>query len=417
MVAAADFLEWRKQSTSFQDLSAFTWAQFNISTGKQPEYVLGWQVPPGFASRVMGIGPSLGRDFLPEESELGKNHEIILTHSLWQRRFGGDVRIIGQAIRVNGESYTVVGVLPAGVNDRYVRQVLVPLALKPEQINHDFHWMVPVGRLKPGVSLAQAQAEMDSVTRQIAQDYPKSNKNWGAKIESFQNDFLNRDIHTAFWLLMGAVALVLLIACANVANLLLVRGMSRQKEVAIRASVGATQRKLFAQFLAESLVLAAIGGIVGVLLGWIILKTLLASLPPQALPPEADVRISLPVLGFTLAITTLAGVFCGCVPAWQAARLNLNSTLKEGGRSPASAGHHRLGRAFVVAQCALTLTLLASAGLWYTASGIWGAWTWVCAPTTCSRSSCRFRQSDLRRPSRWWRFTGSFLRKLRPFRV
>jgi putative ABC transport system permease protein len=362
-VAAADYLEWKKESTSFQELSVFTWAQFNISTNNQPEYVLGWQVPAGFTTRAMGIGPALGRDFLPEEEQLGKNHVVILTHKLWERRFGGDARIIGQPIRVNGESYTVVGVLPAGVNDRYDRQVLVPLALKPEQINHDFHWLVPVGRLKPGVSLAQAQSEMAGVTKRIAEAYPKSNRSWGAKIEPFQNDFLNRDIHTEFWLLLGAVGLVLLIACANVANLLLVRGMSRQKEVAIRASLGATQGKLFAQFLAESLVLAAIGGVAGVGLGWVILRTLLASLPPLALPPEADVRISLPVLAFTLAITTVCGLFCGCVPAWQAARLNLNGALKEGGRATASSGHHRLGRAFVIAQCALTLTLLASAGL------------------------------------------------------
>ncbi len=362
-VSAGDFLDWKQQSTAFQELDAVTGDSFNLSASDEPEQVIGVRASPGFISHVFGIPPLLGRDFLPEEGEIGRDHEVILTHRLWVRRFSSDDKVIGTKTRINGEPYTVVGVMPAGVYDRYFFQMFVPLAFKPEQVNHDFHWLFGVGRLKPGFSLAQARNDMDSVTKHIAEVYPKSNKNWGADVEPYQNVFLGDDIRKALWLLLGAVGLVLLIACANVANLQLVRGLARQKEVAIRASVGATPGRLFTQFLAESLALAAIGGIVGMALGWAILKLLESSMPPFSLPPEADIKASLPVLGFALAVTTLSGVLCGCAPAWHALRLNLNDALKEGGQASRSSVHHRLGRALVIVECALTLTLLAAAGL------------------------------------------------------
>ena len=288
---------------------------------------------------------------------------VILSNRLWVRRFGTDRSVIGRQIRIDGEPYTVVGVLPAGTYDRYPFQVWVPLTFKPEQINHDFHWLVGVGRLQPGASLAQAQADMNVVTQHIAEVYPRSNKSWGASVESFQNDFLSRDMHTAIWVLFGAVVMVLLIACANVANLLLARGISRQKEVAIRTSLGAAPQQLFGQFLAESCTLAALGGIAGLGLGLVIVKVLMAAMPPFSVPAEADVKISLPVLGFTFAITLLAGVSIGCAPAWQAARMNLNKALKEGGRTTVNSGRHRLRRGLVMAEFALALLLLAGAGL------------------------------------------------------
>jgi putative ABC transport system permease protein len=362
-VSAGDYLDWTSQSTSFQNLSSATGGNFNISSSSEPENVIGARIAPGWFTKTFEIGPELGRDFTPEEGELGKEHKVILSHRLWLRRFGGDRNVIGQQMRMDGEAYTVVGVLPSGVYDRYGFQLWVPLAFKPEQLNHDFHWLVVDGRLKPGVTLAQVQAEMDTVTRHIAETYPKSNKSWGATVERFQNDFLNRNTQQALWLLMGAVSLVLLIACVNVANLLLARGLSRQKEIAVRATVGAMPHQLFRQFLAESLVLSFLGGIAGVVLGWVFLKALVAATPPFTLPPEADVRLSLPVLGFTLGITALSGVLFGCVPAWQAARLNLNAPLKEGGRTTTSSGRHRFGRALVVAEFGLALTLLGGAGL------------------------------------------------------
>jgi predicted permease len=294
---------------------------------------------------------------------MGKEFEVILTHKLWKNRFGADSNIVGQKIRLDGLEYTVVGVLTAGATDRVQSELYVPLAFRPEQLNHDYHWLLVMARLKPGVTLAQANADMDSVTRHIAEIYPKSNQGWSAGVEPLQNDFLDRDTIRALWMLLGAVGFVLLIACANVANLLLARGTVRQKEVAVRASLGATRGQLFSQFLTESLTLAAIGGALGVGLAWAFLQIIVALMPPFILPSEADVRLNLPVLLFTLGATMFAGVLFGCAPALQAARLNLNETLKEGGRTGISVGRHRLRHALVLAEFSLALTLLAAAGL------------------------------------------------------
>jgi putative ABC transport system permease protein len=264
---------------------------------------------------------------------------------------------------MNGETYTVVGVLAAGQPDRLESHLFVPLAFKPDQINHDFHWLLVMGRLKPGVTLRQANADMDSVTRHIAEIYPVSNKGWGASVEQLQNDFISPELIKNIWLLMGAVAFILLIACVNVANLLLARGTVRQKEIAVRASLGATRRQLFAQFLTESLALSAIGGVLGIGLAWAMLRVIVVMMPPFTLPSEADVRLNLPVLFFTLAASLLSGILFGCAPAFQTARMNLSDTLKEGGRSASSAGRHGLRRGLVVVEFALALTLLAGAGL------------------------------------------------------
>jgi putative ABC transport system permease protein len=363
VVSAGDFLDWKAQNGVFQELAAITFWTFNLSASGQPEQVIGMRVPPGLISRVFARGPVLGRDFLPDEGVLGKDKVVILSNKLWVRRFGSDRNVIGRQIRIDGEPRTVVGVLPSGAYDRYLAELWVPLTFTPAQINHDFHWLICVGRLKPGVSLAQAQSDMDGVTRHIADVYPKSNANWGAIVEPYQTTFLRRDMHTAIWVFFGAVVVVLLIVCANVANLLLARGISRQKEVAIRAAQGAATRQIFGQFVTESLTLAVLGGIAGVGLGWVIQRIVMASMPPFSLPAEANVRISLPVLGFALAITLLAGVAVGCVPAWQAARMNLNEVLKEGGRSVRSSGSHWLRRVLVVTEFALALVLLAGAGL------------------------------------------------------
>src|SRR5882762_10192387 len=306
-VSAGDYLDWKRQNTAFQDMVAWTGGSFNLATPEQPEMVDGRVVTPGFF-RMQGIGFFLGRDFLAEEGSPGKDHVVILTHKTWER-LGSDRSIIGKALRINNEPYTAVGVLAPGLADRLTGgDVSVPLAFKPEQLNHDTHWLVVMGKLKPGVSLAQAQADMNVVTGRIARDYPKSNKGWGASVEPLHNDFLPPELIKNLWLLMAAVAFVLLIACANVANLLLARGMSRQKEVAVRTSVGATRAHIFGQFLIESLVMAGLGGAIGIALGQVMLKMFMANIPFE-LPSDANVRLSVPVLLFTLAATTLAGVF------------------------------------------------------------------------------------------------------------
>jgi len=361
-VSAGDFLDWKNQNKLFQNMIAWTGGSFSLSTGGHPEQIRARIVSPGSFDMV-GEPLKLGRDFLPEEGQVGRDHVVVMTHKLWVERFGSDPKIIGQKIRMNGEPYTVVGVLAAGQPDRLESHLFVPLAFKPDQINHDFHWLLVMGRLKPGVTLQQANADMDSVTRHIAEIYPVSNKGWGASVEQLQNDFISPELIKNIWLLMGAVAFILLIACVNVANLLLARGTVRQKEIAVRASLGATRRQLFAQFLTESLALSTIGGVLGIGLAWAMLKVIVVMMPPFTLPSEADVRLNLPVLFFTLATSLLSGILFGCAPAFQTTRMNLSDTLKEGGRSASSAGRHGLRRGLVVVEFALALTLLAGAGL------------------------------------------------------
>ena len=360
-VSAGDYTDWKQQSRSFQDLNVWTGDSFNIATKAQPENIDGRRVTPGFY-RMTGDRFYLGRDFLPEEGQEGKDHVVILMHKLW-KRLGSDPHIIGKTIQVNGEPHTVVGVFAEGMTDRGQGEIVAPLVFKTEQINHDFHWLLVMGRLKPDVTVKQAQADMNAVTAHIAQQYPKSNKGWGSFVEPLKNDFLPSERILTLWLLLGAVGFVLLIACVNVANLLLAKSMTRQKELAVRSSLGATPKTIFAQLLTESLLLAMAGGILGVGVGYAMLHGLIAVMPDGTLPSEADLSLNLPILLFTLAATTLAGLLFGCVPAWYASRVDPAETLKEGGRSGTSVGRHRLRRILVVGEFALALALLAGAGL------------------------------------------------------
>ena len=287
---------------------------------------------------------------------------MILTHKLWSH-LGADPKLVGHTMRVNGEPYTVVGVLAPGIFDRSQAQIAVPLAFKPEQLNHDFHWLVAMGRLKPRVTLQQAQADMDSVANHIAEVYPKSNKGWGVMVEPLKNDFLPSERKQTLWFLLGAVGFILLIACVNVANLLLARGIARQKELAVRSALGATRKIIFQQLLTESLLLSLVGGILGIGVGYAMLRALIATMPPHTLPIEADLRLNLPILFFTLAATTLAGLLFGSAPAWYASRIDPGETLKEGGRVGMGTGRHRLRQLLVIGELALALTLLTGAGL------------------------------------------------------
>ena len=360
-VSAGDFTDWKQQSTSFQDLDAWTGAAFNIATKDQPEFIQGTRATSGFY-RMMGNSFYLGRGFLPEEGQAGKEHVVILTHKLWLK-LGSNPNIIGTPLRMDGEPYTVVGVLAPGATDRGQGQLTVPLVFKPEQINHDFHWLLVMGRLKPGITIKQAQADMDAVTTHIATAYPKSNKGWGSFVEPLKNDFLPSERKLTLWLLLGAVGFVLLIACVNVANLLLAKSMTRQKEVAIRSALGATPKAIFAQLMTESLLLATVGGLLGIGVGVAMLRGLIAVMPENTLPTEADLRLNIPILLFTLAATTLAGLLFGCVPAWYASRVDPSETLKEGGRTGTGIGRQQVRRALVVGEFALALALLAGAGL------------------------------------------------------
>ncbi len=266
-------------------------------------------------------------------------------------------------MRINGEPYTVVGVLPKGQMDDVWSQLILPLVFKPEQLNHDFHWLQIWGRLKPGVTVQQAQADMDNVTANIARANPKSSKGWGALIETFEHAYIDNDVRVILWLLFGACGFLLLIACVNVANLLLAHGITRHKEIAVRTALGASKKTIFVQMLTESLVLSLAGGALGVAFGYIFLRAFLAAIPQYSLPTEAQPHLNLPVLLVTLAATMLAGLLSGYAPAWFASRINPNEALKEGGAAGSGSGRHRLRRILVVAEFALALTMLTGAGL------------------------------------------------------
>ena len=360
-VAAGDFLDWKQQSTSFQYLCAWTGGSFNLATKDKPEYINGqretFEMP-----QMLGEPLMLGRYFLPEEGVAGRDHVVILTHKLW-KKLGSDPNIIGSTLRLDGEPYTVVGVHRPGIFDRLDPQLTVPLVFKPEQVNHDFHWLLVMGRLKPGVTVKQAQQNMEAVTDHIAKMYPKSDEGWGSYVEPLKNDFLPKERIQMLWLLLGAVGFVLLIACVNVANLLLARGMTRQKELAVRSALGAGRKTIFGQLLLESLVLALAGGALGIAAGYGMLQGLIAAMPRNTLPSEADLHLNLPILLFTLLTTTIAGLLAGSVPAWYASRVDPAESLKEGGRTGMSAAKHRLRRVLVIGEFALALALLAGAGL------------------------------------------------------
>ncbi|HEV2834505.1 MAG TPA: ABC transporter permease [Pyrinomonadaceae bacterium] len=363
-VAAGDFVEWQRRSTSFQALNAWSGATFNIATDDRPQQVDGSRRTPGFFT-MEGLPMLLGRDFLPEEGQPGNDRVVILSHRLWSGHFNSNRELVGKAIRMNGEPYTVVGVLQPGTYDRFNSQFFIPLSFRPEQLTHDSNFMPVMGRLKDGVTLAQAQAEMDVIAVQLQSEFPRTNANRGVSVEPLHLNFVTRETRRNLWLLLAAVGFLLLIACVNVANLLLARGTARQREVALRAALGASRSRLFTQFLTESLILAVIGGALGVVLAVIIIDGIEAVMPPVGtmLPSEANIRISIPVLVFTISVSTLAGLLFGAAPAWQATRIDLNEVLKLGGRTGSGGARRNALRALVIAEFALALTLLASSAL------------------------------------------------------
>lgn len=359
----ADYLEWKKQATSFQYLEPFLPRGFNLSTPEAPERVRARQVSPD-GHRMFGQDVFLGRDFAPDEDQPGKNHVVLLKHRLWRERFGADPNIIGRNIRMDGTPYTVIGILRPGAADRLPADLWIPLSLKPEEIaNRQFRPLLLSGRLKPGVTLEQAQQEMNVIAERLAREFPDSNQGRSASVERLQNNFLGADVVKNLWLLLAAVSFVVLIACVNVANMLLSRGAAREREFAVRAALGATRKRLAQLALTESLLLAFAGGALGILSSTWILQGILAILPRFTLPAEADPQINLPVLLFTLAATIAAGLLCGAAQAWRASRPDWNETLKQAGRGATGSGHRRLRHALVVAEFAMAVTLLSGAGL------------------------------------------------------
>ncbi len=361
-VSSGDFADWKRLTTSFADLNVSGTTDSNVATQDRPEFLESLIATPDYF-RMLGNPLFLGRNFLPEEGESGKEHVVILTHRLWQH-VGANLGIIGRTMQIDGEPYTVVGVFAPGIADRWDWQLVRPQVFRAEQLkDHDSRYWLVTGRLKPGVSIRQAQAEMDAISANESRDHPRRNQDQGAIVEPYKNDLLPNGRKLTLWLLLGAVGFLLVIACLNVANLLLARGITRQREVAIRVSLGARPGMIFEQFLTESLVFAIFAGIIGVVAGAAMLRGLVAAIPPDALPAEADIRLNLPVLLVMVAAATLAGALFGCAPAWYASRVDPAGALKEGGRAGTGVGHRRLRRLLIVGEFALSLALLAGAGL------------------------------------------------------
>ena len=313
---------------------------------------------------MLGEAVALGRDFQPGDDQPGKNQIVLLSNRLWRLGYAADPGIVGRDIRMDGRPYSVVGVLPPGPSDRLPADLWMPLTFEPAEMNnHAARRLLIMGRLKPGVSIEQAQHEMTSIAAELGRRVPKSNNGWNVSVEPLQNNFLSADTRTTLWLLLAAVGFVVAIACVNVANLLLARGSVREREMAIRASLGASRIRLVRQVLTESLVLAAAGGMLGIISAAWLLQALLAVIPRGMLPSEADPQLSVPVLLFALLTTTVCGLLFGSAPSWQASQVDLNETLKQSGRTSAGSGRRRLRQALVVVELALAVTSLAGAGL------------------------------------------------------
>jgi putative ABC transport system permease protein len=366
-VSATDVDDWRRQNTVFEDVTTYSgWSATLLGEGDS-ERIQGIQVGDGFFT-IMRATPLLGRTFLPEEQQDGKDFVIVLGYGLWQRRFGGDPNVVGQQINLSGRPYTVVGVLPADfqplpaslVDPRgeYYRPVAEPYDETERSSRH----LRAIARLKPGISLQQAQADMNVITGRLEQQHPRDNTGYAVRLATLPEDTVG-GLRPTLLTLFGAVSFVLLIACANVGNLLLVRSAARQKEVAIRQALGAARTRLARQFLTESVMLAMAGGLVGLLLAlWGV--SLVESIGSQATPLLAAIRIDLRVLGFTAAISILTGLVFGLAPALNASKPDLSEMLKEGGRSSgAHAGHNRLRSVLVMSEVAMATVLLISAGL------------------------------------------------------
>ena len=363
-ISTLNFLDWQRDNTVFDFMSAQTGDAVTLTGGSEPIQLRGALVSAGYF-KVFGAEPELGRTFLPGEDELGKHHVAVISHAVWASQFGSDPSIVTRTVLLNNEPHTIVGVLPArSAFDRAPVQIWRPLAFRPSNMTRDFHWMISFARLKDGVTLAQARANMDAIGKRIENDFPASNKGWGVVVEPYAETLINPQARTIILLLLSSTGFLLLIGCANLANLALARGVSREREVVVRASLGAGRWDLIRQFLTENVLLSICGGLFGLAIGYGLMKAMGLMLPPFTLPREVNASIDARVLLFALIVSIATGILFGMAPALQATKPDLAAAMKEEGRgSSGGAGRRRLRDSLIVAEIALAFMLLVVSGL------------------------------------------------------
>jgi predicted permease len=359
-VSVPNFQDWQRQQSSFEEVSALELATFNLTGRGEPQRVAAARITTNLVP-MLGVAPALGRAFVAEEDRV-----VLLSDALWQKQFGGDRSIIDQTIQLNSENYTVVGVMPAGFQFNGARELWVPFVIDPQKepwrADRTNRNLFVFGRLKADVTLGQATSEMDILGQRLEQQFPKSNTGWRVRVTSFYEWLVPKEVRMAMVGLFVAVSLLLLIACANVANLLLASATTRQQEMATRAALGASPARLIRQLLIESLLLAGVGGLLGLGLAYWATK-LIASGKLQNIGRLSETGIDGSVLGFTLFITLLTGLIFGLAPAWWASRVNLTEKLKEGSRSDGGRLPYRLRSALVIAEVTMAAVVLVGAGL------------------------------------------------------
>jgi len=364
-VSPLDYLDYRHQNNTFEHFAAVLTVPLavNLTGAGEPERLTGAAVT-GDYFQALAVQPALGRTFLLENEKAGNEQVAVLSYGLWQRRFGGDPNIVNQKITLDSKPSIVLGVMPREFSFPSDTEIWVPLPFEalPQLQQRKAHFLRPIGRLKAGVTLAQAQADTDAIARRLEQQYPDSNTGWNLRMVSLREQLVG-NTRTTLFILLGAVGFVLLIACANVANLLLVRAASREREIALRTALGAGRSRIIRQMITESLLLALIGGALGAFLAlWGV--QLLVALSGDNIPHTSPVTIDATVLCFTLLISLLTGVLFGLAPALRTLKFNLTSSLKEGGRgSGEGPQRHRTRNALVVLESAVAVVLLIGAGL------------------------------------------------------
>jgi putative ABC transport system permease protein len=369
VISPANFMDWHDQATVFDQMAAFVDFRENLTGNGDPEEIPVQAAQENIFS-LLGAEALLGRVFTPENGQEGHDNVVILSYGLWQRRFGGARDVIGKTVTLSGQQAEVIGVMPPGFQ-LLIRQgsmvgepaeLWMPYVFTPKHRVRAGRYMMAIARLKEGISLTQAQAEMDTIASHLVSEYPAFNTGWGVNLVPLHEQ-VSGQVRPALLVLLGAVGFVLLIACANVANLMLSRASARQREISIRIALGAGRWRIARQILTETIVLAAIGGVLGSLLAFWGVRALLA-VAPKDLMDTASVGIDIRVLAFTSAISVLAGLIFGIAPALQSVRAGITEALKEGGRGATSGGlSHQLRNAFVVAELGLAIVLLAGSGL------------------------------------------------------